>query len=67
MPEMNTVDLVEWIGADRSRSGLHGELVGYDVSGAEVFILRVENLTLRNRITSLGEPMPVSSDYLTTS
>ncbi|MGN0878594.1 MAG: hypothetical protein ACI4WT_03965 [Oligosphaeraceae bacterium] len=67
MPEMNTVELVEWIGTDRSRSGLHGELVGYDDSGAEVFILQVENFTLRNRITSLGEPTPVSPDYLTAS
>ena len=67
MPEMNTVELAEWIGTDRSRNGLHGELVGYDADGSEVFILQVENFTLRNRITSIGEPTPVSADYLTAS
>ena len=67
MPEMNTVELAEWIGTDRSKNGLHGELVGYDSSGSEVFILQVENFTLRNRITSIGEPTPVSADYLTAS
>ena len=67
MPEMNTVELAEWIGTEKSKNGLHGELVGYDGSGAEVFILQVENFTLRNRITSIGEPTPVSSDYLTAS
>ena len=67
MPEMNTVELAEWIGTDRSKNGLHGELVGYDANGSEVFILQVENFTLRNRITSIGEPTPVSADYLTAS
>ena len=67
MPQMNTVELAEWIGTEKSKSGLHGELVGYDADGAEVFILQVENFTLRNRITSLGAPTPVSSDYLTAS
>ncbi len=67
MPEMNTVELAEWIGTDRSKNGLHGELVGYDSGGSEVFILQVENFTLRNRITSIGEPTPVSADYLTAS
>lgn len=67
MPEMNTVELAEWIGTDKSKNGLHGELVGYDADGTEVFILQVENFTLRNRITSIGEPTPVSADYLTAS
>lgn len=30
-------------------------------------MLQVENFTLRNRITSLGAPTPVSADYLTAS
>ena len=67
MPEMNTVELAEWIGTDKSKNGLHGELVGYDADGTEVFILQVENFTLRNRITSIGAPTPVSADYLTAS
>lgn len=28
MPQMNTMELAEWLGTDRSRNGLHGELVG---------------------------------------
>ena len=67
MPQMNTMELAEWIGTDKSKNGLHGELVGYDADGTEVFILQVENFTLRNRITSIGEPTPVSADYLTAS
>ncbi len=67
MPQMNTVELAEWIGTDKSKNGLHGELVGYDADGTEVFILQVENFTLRNRITSIGTPTPVSADYLTAS
>lgn len=67
IPEMNTVELAEWIGTDKSKNGLHGELVGYDADGTEVFILQVENFTLRNRITSIGAPTPVSADYLTAS
>lgn len=67
IPEMNSEELTTWIGTDKSKNGLHGELVGYDASGTEVFILQVENFTLRNRITSLGTPTPVSADYLTAS
>ena len=67
IPEMNSEELSTWIGTDKSKSGLHGELVGYNAEGAEVFILQVENFTLRNRITSLGSPTPVSADYLTAS
>ncbi len=62
MSEMNTVELAEWIGTDKSKNGFHVELVGYDSSGSEVFILQVENFTLRNRIASIGEPTPVSAD-----
>lgn len=28
MPQMNTMELAEWLGTDRSRNGLHGEPVG---------------------------------------
>ena len=62
MPEMNTVELAEWIGTDKSKNGLHGELVGYDADRNEVFILQVEKFTLRNRLPSIGAPTPVSAD-----
>ena len=55
IPDTNSEELAAWIGTDKSKGGLHGELVGYDGSGAEVFILQVENFTLRNRITSVGD------------
>lgn len=67
IPDTNSEELAAWIGTDKSKGGLHGELVGYDASGAEIFVLQVENFTLRNRITSLGAPTPVSADYLTAS
>lgn len=62
IPQMNTEELAERIGMDRSKNGLHGKLVGYDAEGTEVSILQVEIFTLRNRITSIGEPTPVSAD-----
>jgi hypothetical protein len=65
IPDMNTVELAAWMGADKSKSGLHGELVGLDAEGRQVFIVQVENFTVRNRITSLGEPTPVAPDFLT--
>jgi len=65
IPDMNTEELIAWLGTDKSKSGLHGELVGYDAAAREVFILQVENFTVRNRITSLGEPTPIYPDYLT--
>ena len=67
IPDMNTEELSEWLGTEKSKNGLHGELVGYDASGASVFILQVENFTIRNRITSLGDPTPIAPDYLTRS
>ena len=67
IPDTNSEELAAWIGTDKSKGGLHGELVGYDANGAEIFVLQVENFTLRNRITSLGAPTPVSADYLTAS
>jgi hypothetical protein len=62
---MNTAELAAWLGTEKSKSGLAGELVGFDANGGQIFILQVENFTVRNRITSIGNPTPVAPDYLT--
>ena len=62
---MNTAELAAWLGTEKSKSGLAGELVGFDADGGQIFILQVENFTVRNRITSIGNPTPVDPDYLT--
>ncbi len=62
---MNTVELAAWLGTEKSKSGLAGELVGFDANGGQIFILQLENFTVRNRITSIGNPTPVDPDYLT--
>jgi len=65
MTQMNTEELAVWLGTQKSMSGLAGELVGYDAEGRQIFILQVENFTVRNRITSLGTPTEAVADYLT--
>lgn len=65
IPNMNTEELATWLGTDKSKNGLAGELVGFDADSTQVFVLQVENFTVRNRITSLGTPTPISPDYLT--
>ena len=65
MTQMNTEELAMWLGTQKSMSGLAGELVGYDAAGRQIFILQVENFTVRNRITSLGTPTEAVQDYLT--
>lgn len=65
MTQMNTEELAVWLGTQKSMSGLAGELVGYDAEGRQIFILQVENFTVRNRITSLGTPTEAVPDYLT--
>jgi len=65
MTRMNTEELAAWLGTEKSKSGLHGELVGFDSDGRQVFILQIENFTVRNRITSLGSPIEIQADYLT--
>lgn len=64
---MNTTELANWLGTEKSKTGLHGELVGLDADGKEVFIVQVENFTIRNRISSLGVPTEIDPDYLTAS
>ena len=65
MSGMNTAELAAWLGTEKSKSGLAGELVGVDANGNQVFILQVENFTVRNRITSLGNPTSLTPEYLT--
>lgn len=60
----NTVEIDEWLGNSKSKNGLTGELVGYDIDGNTVFLLQLENFTFRNRLTSAGEPTEIESDWL---
>ena len=53
---MNTEELTAWLGTAESKRGLTGELVGYDTDGNAVFVLQIENFTVRNRVTGIGEP-----------
>jgi hypothetical protein len=62
---MNTVELDEWLGNEESKSGLHGELVGYNGDGTEVFVLQIKHFTIRGRISSTGTPITIASDYFT--
>lgn len=61
----NTKQLADWLGTAKSKSGLHGELIGYDASGDDVFVLQIENFTFRNRLSSAGEPTELDAEYLT--
>lgn len=65
MPHTNTVELINWMGDGKSKAGLIGELVGFDSDGKAVFILQVENWTVKNRITSAGSPTVIEADYVT--
>lgn len=65
MSNMNTEELAAWLGSEKSKSGLVGELIGYDVAARQIFVLQIENFTVRNRITSLGNPTNIAPDYLT--
>ena len=65
MPEMNTAEIVAFLDAKESKNDLHGELVGYGMNGESVFVLQVKNFTIRNRISSLGNPTALPSEYLT--
>lgn len=65
IPETNTVQLKEWMGEEKSKSGLVGELSGYDSDGRAVFVLQLENMTVRNRLGGTGSPEGLDPDYLT--
>lgn len=65
LPETNTVELNEWMGTSKSKTGLVAELSGYDAESKAVFVLQLENFTVRNRLGSSGSPENLSPDYLT--
>ncbi len=62
---MNTQELATWIGNEKKRSGLTGELVGYDNAGNAVFVLQIENFTIRNRVGGLGDPTAMDQEVVT--
>lgn len=62
---MNSEALVEWLGTNKSMTGLIGELCGYDSTGASIFVLQIEGFTVRNRLSDTGEPSPNVENYLT--
>ena len=63
--QMNTAELNELLGTKESIATLNGELVGFDGNGAEVFVLQVKGFTVRNRISSTGNPTEIPGEYLT--
>ena len=62
---MNSEALVEWLGENKSMTGLIGELCGYDSTGASIFVLQIEGFTVRNRLSETGEPSENLENYLT--
>jgi len=62
---MNSEALVAWLGTEKSKSGLIGELCGYDATGASIFVLQVEGFTVRNRLSESGMPSENIESYLT--
>lgn len=65
--ETNTLELSEWLGTAKKRSGLTGELVGYDSNEKAVFVLQVDDFTVRNSVGDPDEPTPIHTEYLTRS
>ena len=62
---MNSEALAAWLNTAESKSGLIGELTGYDTNGASVFVLQVKGFTVRNRLYGAGEPSENADEYLT--
>ena len=62
---MNTEELAAWLGNEKMKSGLTGELVGYDSSGNAVFVLQIENFSVRNRVAGLGDPTVLDQEIVT--
>ena len=62
---MNTAELNTLLGTQESVATLNGELVGFDENGNEVFVLQIKGFTVRNRISSTGNPTEIGSEYLT--
>lgn len=67
---MNTEGLVAWLGIDKVKTGLAGELVGYDNEGHATFVLQIEDFSVRNRLAGLNDededdPTPVDQEIVT--
>ena len=62
--ETNTEELAAWLGNTKSKSGLTAELVGFNGNGDAVFVLQIENFTVRNRLLAVGDPTPIEPEYL---
>lgn len=60
-----TVEAADWLGSSESKSGLYGELNGYDTDGNPVFYSLIKNFSLRQRIASSGTPEEMAAEYLT--
>ena len=63
--DMNTQELTAWLGSEKQRSGLTGELVGYDADDNAAFVLQIENFTVRNRVAGLGNPTAINQECVT--
>lgn len=62
---MNTQELAAWLGNEPKRTGLTGELVGYNSEEHAVFVLQIDNFTVRNRVAGLGTPTAVDQEIVT--
>lgn len=62
--ETNTEELATWLGSDEGKDGLNAELIGYDGTGEEAFVLQIKGFSVRNRLGSVGDPTPIPSEYL---
>ncbi len=62
---MNTEKLAAWVGSEGTKKGLTGELVGYDNVGHAVFVLQVEDFSVRNRVAGLGDPTVLDQEIVT--
>lgn len=65
LKETNTVEIDQWLGNGKSKTGLTGELCGFDADGNTIFLLQLENFSIRNRLTSAGDPTEIPSEYFT--
>lgn len=62
--QTNTEELTTWLGTDEGKDGLNAELIGYDKTGEEAFVLQIKGFSVRNRLGSVGEPTVIPSEYL---
>ena len=62
---MNTEEIAAWLGNEKKKSGLTGELIGYDDEGHAVFGLQIDGFTLRNRVSGLNDPTALDQEIVT--